>query len=86
MPDVINGVAQNGDAFHTHPEGEPGVNLWIDTTACKNVGVDHPTAKNLEPACPAAYAATRAVAPNAFNSDLATRFDERKVITTEPDA
>jgi len=86
MPYVIYGMAQNGDAFDSHAEGESRVDVGVNTTACENVWMDHSTTKNLKPAGTAAYAATRAVASNAFDGDLTARFNERKVVATEPDA
>ena len=77
---VVDPVAQHGQALGAHAKGEALVLLWIDAGHAQDVGVDHSAAQHLEPA-----RGRFAIATRAANIHLGRRLGEGEVGGTEAD-
>ena len=77
--EVVDAVLQVGDALNTHAESVAGINLGINAALVEYVGVDHATAKDLDPACVLAEATTLATADEARDVHLGAGLGEWEV-------
>src|SRR5262245_52722489 len=76
-PQIVDAIAQHGDAIDAHAPREAGVSLGIHTGGLQHVRMDHAASRDLEPARLLADAATRAVAEHAGHIYFGRRLGER---------
>jgi hypothetical protein len=58
QPYIVDTVLQHCDTLGPHPKCEAGVYFWIVANRFQNVGMDHPSAKDLDPTSMLAEPAT----------------------------
>jgi len=46
---IINLIFEHGYPFNSHPKSETGINLRINSTVIKNIGINHSTSQDLNP-------------------------------------
>src|SRR3990172_4779731 len=81
--DVLDAVAEHGDALDPHAKGKTGVALRIVTDGLQYLRVDHAGAEDLDPAGAGAGAAALAAAEEAVDAELHAGVDEREVVAAE---
>src|SRR5687768_17313717 len=72
-PEVVDAVAEHGDALRPHAEGEAAVLVGVYAAVHEHLRVDHPRAHDLQPACVLARPAARPAAPDAVYRQVHAR-------------
>ena len=83
--EVGDAILQVGDALDTHAEGVAAVLLGVDAAELQHVGIDHTTAKDLNPAGMLAESATLTATDEAGDVHLCTGLREGEVGGTQAD-
>ncbi len=82
---VVDTETQHGDALDTHAESEATIFVGVDVVVLKDIGVDHATAEDFEPARAFADAATCSATEGATNVHFGTGLGEWEIGWSESD-
>src|SRR5947209_1553642 len=81
---VVDLMADLGQAVDAESEGEAAPFLGVDAAVAQHVGMHHPAAAQLYPACLGADPAARAMTEDACDFELGRRLGEREVRRPQP--
>src|SRR5579875_84484 len=83
VANIVNAVAQHGDALDAQPEGEATIDRRIVADAAQHTRVNHAGAAHFKPARIFAYPTARSVAVDTVHIELSAWLGEREVAGAE---